>query len=70
MRHGGTILNIVPDERTRRERRVLRAREQKNKNSNKNTLKMTFFKTLVEHKPPYTSISKHADAWAQMARWH
>ena len=29
MQHGGTILNIVADERTRRARRELRAREQK-----------------------------------------
>ena len=37
MQHGGTILNIVTDEKTRAERRVFRAREQKNENSNKNT---------------------------------
>ena len=44
MQHGGTILNIVPDERTRRERRVLRGREQKNENSNKNIKNDVFSK--------------------------
>ena len=37
MQHGGTILTIVADERTRRARRELRAREQKKENSHENT---------------------------------
>ena len=34
-RHGHTVLTIVHDQRTRRERRVPRASEQKSKNSHK-----------------------------------
>ena len=42
MLHRGMVLNMVHDQRTQWERRVLRASEQKNKNSNKTYKKVLF----------------------------